>query len=53
MMSETARLRKTTDFKRLRARLLEQRQCTDTIVKSAGDEVPRDASGHVHCWNAG
>ena len=34
-------------FQRLRARLFEQRQCTGTIVKSAGEEVPRDASGHV------
>ena len=34
-------------FQRLRARLFEQRQCTDTIVKSAGEEVPRDASWHV------
>ena len=34
-------------FQRLRVRLIEQRQCTVTVVKSAGKEVPRDASGHV------
>ena len=45
--AETARLRKTQISTIACTCLFEQRQCTDTIVKGAGEEVPRDASGHV------